>query len=134
METTLIQHTVHFNATPKEVYEIIMDQDLHSEIAGSEAITSREIEGEFEVFEGYCKGYNIELKDGEKIVQAWNFAEDGWPEDHYSICTFMFEPYDEGTRMTFVQTDVPADKYEALDSGWYRFYWDNMTDYFDGNL
>lgn len=134
METKTINHIIQFNGTPHEVYELIMDQDLHSEITGSEATMSREIEGEFDVFEGYCQGYNIELIEGKKIVQAWQFAEDGWPEDHYSNCTFLFEPNEDGTRMTFTQTDVPAEKYDALDSGWYQFYWDNMTDYLDGNL
>jgi activator of HSP90 ATPase len=134
METRTINHTINFNATPNEVYELIMDQDLHSEITGSEATMSKEIDGEFDVFDGYCQGYNIELVQGEKIVQAWSFAEDGWPEDHYSICTFLFEPTEDGTQLTFTQTDVPDTAYEALDSGWYQFYWDNITDYLDGNL
>ncbi len=134
METKDIHQVIEFNAPPKEVYELIMDQDLHSEITGSEATMSREIDGEFDVFEGYCQGYNIELVDGKKIVQAWQFAEDGWPEDHYSFCTFIFEPTENGTRLTFTQTGVPADKYEALESGWHQFYWDNMTDYLEGNM
>lgn len=135
METKTISHTIKFNGTPKEVYEIIMDQDLHSEVTGSDATMSKEIKGAFDVFDGYCQGYNIELKEGKKIVQAWHFMEDGWPEDHYSTCTFLFEPDGEnGTIMTFTQTGVPAAVYEALDSGWYEFYWDNMTDYLDGNI
>lgn len=134
MKTSTIHHVVNFQATPKEVYELIMDQDLHSEITGSEATVSREVNGEFDVFDGYCMGYNVELKDGEKIVQKWSFAEDGWPEEHYSTCTFLFEPDENGgTKMTFTQEGVPDVTYDALNSGWYEFYWDNMTDYLEGN-
>ena len=57
---------------------------------GSKVIMSNKVNGKFKVFDGYCHGYNIELMQGKKIVQAWNFAEDGWPEDHFSICTFFF--------------------------------------------
>jgi activator of HSP90 ATPase len=68
----------------------------------------------------------MELVEGKKIVQAWHFEEDGWPEDHFSICTFLFEEQDNKTKLTFLQTGVPVHKVESLKSGWKQFYWDAM--------
>ena len=91
METKSIKQTVHFNAQPIEVYNLIMDEKKHGVFIGSEVRMSTEPNGTFSIFDGYCHGYNIELIEGQKIVQAWHFAEDGWPDDHFSICTFDFE-------------------------------------------
>ena len=110
-----------------------MDETKHSEFTGSEANINRDIKGKFEVFEGYCHGYNIELIAGKKIVQAWHFLEDGWPNDHFSICTFLFEPNGEGTKLTFTQGGVPDHKIEALTVGWNEFYWEPMQAYLEEN-
>ncbi len=124
-----IQQTVLFNASPMEVYELLMDEVKHSEITDSDVEMSNEVEGTFEIFDGYCHGYNIEIDEGKKIVQAWHFEEDGWAEDHFSICTFVFEPTEHGTKLEFTQTDVPDHTAEALTSGWNQFYWEPMKAY-----
>ena len=64
-----------------------------------------------------------------KIVQAWHFAEDGWPEDHYSICTFTFESIENKTKLTFTQTEIPAHKAEELERGWNDYYWEPIKEY-----
>ena len=84
-------------------------------------------------FDGYCHGYNIELIEGKKIVQAWHFAEEGWPDDHFSTCTFLFEEAGNKTKLTFLQTDVPEHKVEALKGGWKEFYWEPMKAYLKSN-
>ena len=66
---------------------------------------------------------------GEKIVQAWHFQEEGWPEDHYSICTFHFKPEGAKTQLTFTQHGVPEHKVEELKNGWKQFYWNPMKAY-----
>jgi activator of HSP90 ATPase len=129
MKTAMIKQSVTFNASPEEVYDLIMDSKKHSAFTGSKAIMSKKANGKFKVFDGYCHGYNIELTEGKKIIQAWHFAEDGWPEDHYSICTFNFEKAPAGTKMSFLQTDVPEQNVEALKEGWKQFYWEPMKDF-----
>ena len=111
MKTKNISQTISFKATPLEVYRILMDSKKHSEISGSQVTLSKKINGKFEVFDGYCNGYNIELIEGKKIVQAWHFAEDGWPDDHFSICTFEFEKSATGTKLKVKQTGVPEHKW-----------------------
>jgi len=94
---------------------------------------STKVNGKFNIFEGYCHGYNIELIEGKKIVQAWHFAEDGWPDNHYSICTFKFEASGNKTKLTFEQTDVPEDKADYIKEGWKTYYWEPMKEYLKGN-
>ena len=126
MKTKTIKQTATFHATPKEVYELLMDAKKLSKLSGQKAKMSDKINGKFEVFDGYCKGYNIELKEEKKIIQAWHFAEKGWPDDHFSICTFSFAKVPGGTRLSFTQKEVPEKNYESLKSGWKEFYWEPM--------
>lgn len=133
MDTKSIKHSINFSASPEEVYQLIMDSEKHGAFSGSEVIMSNEIDGKFVVFDGYCRGYNIELISGKKIIQAWYFEEDGWPEDHYSICTFSFEPEGSKTILRFEQTGVPEHKVEALSRGWYEYYWEPMEAYLKGS-
>ncbi len=129
MKTKSIKQTVTFDTTPGEIYDLIMDQKKHAAFTGSKVTMSTKVNGKFNVFDGYCHGYNIELIKGEKIVQAWHFAEDGWPDDHFSICTFDLEKTDNKTKLKFVQTDVPEHKVDSLKDGWKQFYWKAMKAY-----
>jgi activator of HSP90 ATPase len=133
MKTGRIQQTVTFqNARPMEVYNLIMDPKKHSAFSGSKVTMSNKIDGKFQVFDGYCTGFNIELKEGKKIVQAWHFKEEGWPDDHLSICTFVFEKVPTGTKLIFTQTDIPEHKIDSLKEGWKLYYWQPMKVYLAG--
>jgi activator of HSP90 ATPase len=130
MKTKWIKQTVNINASPEEVYEMLMDSKKHSSLSGSKVKMSKKADGKFDVFDGYCHGYNIELEEGKKIIQAWHFQEDGWPEDHFSICTFEFEGKAKGTKLTFTQTGVPEHKVEELKDGWKQYYWKPLAEHF----
>jgi len=129
METKSIRQTVKFDAPALNVYELIMDQKKHAAFTGAKVMMSKKVKGKFDVFEGYARGYNIELIEGEKIIQAWHFQEDGWPDKHYSICTFHFKSEGPKTQLTFTQQGVPEHKVEDLKSGWKKFYWNPMKEY-----
>ena len=133
MKTKSIRQTATFNATPDKIFNLIMDEKKHAVFTGSKATIDSKPNGKFTVFDGYCNGYNIELKKGKKIVQAWHFAEDGWPDDHFSICTFEFEKEGEKTKLRFLQTNVPEHKVESLKEGWKEFYWDAIKLYLKSN-
>ena len=126
METGSIKQTVTFTASPKKVYELIMDAKQHSKFTGEKVKMSTKIHGEFNVFGGYCHGYNLELVEGKKIVQAWHFKEEGWPDEHYSVCTFEFKKDGKNTKLKFTQNDIPKHKVESLKSGWKTYYWNPM--------
>lgn len=129
-----IKQSVTFEATAEEVYFLFMDPNKHSAITGSDVITSFEINGKFCVFNGYCHGFNIELVKNVKIVQAWHFMEDGWPDDHFSICTFSFLQIGNKTKLNFLQTGIPEHKVASLKEGWKQYYWTPMKEYLKINV
>ena len=133
MKTTTIKQTATFPATPEEVYQLIMDQKKHAVFTGGKVTMSTKVKGKFNIFGGYIHGWNIELEEGRKIVQAWHFAEEGWPDDHYSVCTFLFEKAGDKTKLTFRQTEVPEQAAEALKEGWKQYYWVPMKEYLKNN-
>ena len=129
MNTKTLKQQVTLKASPLEVYNLLMDSEKHGAFTGGDVTMSKEINGEFSVFDGYCRGYNIELDPGKKIVQAWHFAEDGWPDEHFSICTFELNVMEKGTMVIFTQTGIPEHKYESLKGGWKDFYWEPIKQY-----
>lgn len=133
MKTKTIKQTITFDTKPESVYELLMNAKKHSLLTGGKVTMSTKEGGKFNIFDGYCRGYNIELIEGRKIVQAWHFAEDGWPEDHFSICTFLFEKAGKGTKLAFTQSDIPQHKSESLKTGWKQYYWTPMKAYLENN-
>ena len=133
MKTKTIKQSVTFAAKPSDVYNLIMDAKKHAAFSGSKVTMSKKPGGKFNVFDGYCHGYNKELKEGKKIVQAWHFMEDGWPDDHFSTCTFEFEKATGGTKLKFTQSGIPEHKAESLKDGWKQFYWGPMKKFLATN-
>lgn len=134
MKTKTIKQTIIFDAAPEDVYSLLMNAKKHASLTGSTLKMAGYVNGEFEIFGGYVHGYNIELEKGRKIVQAWHFNEDEWPEEHFSICTFIFEMKDNKTELTFTQTEVPESNYESLVKGWKEYYWDPMKIYLKSSI
>lgn len=118
---TRIQQTVTVKARPHEVYEALMDSRLHAKFTGAPARISRKVGGTFTVFDGYAEGVNLELVADRKIVQTWR--ADDWPAGHYSTVTFALAKAGKGTKLTFTQTDIPADQVASVRDGWREFYW-----------
>ncbi len=127
MNTKTIQQTLTFDTTAKHLYESLLHADKHAAFTEAEAIIDPKVNGKFSVYDGYCHGHNIELIPNKKIVQAWHFAEDGWPDDHYSICTFEFTEQGNKTTLNFTQTGVPENNVEALTKGWMENYWERIV-------
>ena len=130
MKTKTIKQTVTFPTPPEKIYALLLDSRKLTAIHGAKATMSKRPNGKFSVFDDYCHGFNIELIEDRKIEQAWVFREDGWPEDHYSICTFLLESSKSGTKLVFTQKGVPEHKFEAIKAGWKTYYWYPMLQYF----
>lgn len=133
METATISQSWVFEVPASQVYEMLTNAELYEAFCGSEVNMDAVVGGEFSVFDDYIIGTNLELVPHSKIVQEWNFAEDGWPEDHKSVCTFLFEEKEGKTYLTFTQTEVPVHVKEALESGWRSYYWEPMENYISEN-
>jgi activator of HSP90 ATPase len=125
MNTRTVRQSVTFKASPREVYEVLMDSRKHSKFTGDKAIISRKVGGKFMVGE-YIQGVNPEMVPNEKIVQSWRGSD--WPEGHFSRAIFSLRAEGSGTRLTFTQTGVPEDNYEEIRQGWHDYYWKPMKE------
>jgi activator of HSP90 ATPase len=128
MKTKTIRQTISFKASPTEVYEMIMDSEKHRSLSGEKALISRKVGGRFSAWGPHISGFNLALKPGKLIVQAWR-ARDWWP-DHYSVVTFDIQKVKRGSKLKFTQIGVPPHRYAGHYNGWIEAYWNPMKNIF----
>jgi uncharacterized protein YndB with AHSA1/START domain len=116
-----IRQTVTFQASPKAVYEALMDSRRHAKFSHAPARISRKPGGRFTAYGSYISGVNLELVPGRKIVQLWRSRR--WPKHHYSTVTYALTKVKGGTRLSFTQEGVPNDDVTDKKSGWISHYW-----------
>ncbi|KMT15288.1 hypothetical protein BVRB_3g059970 [Beta vulgaris subsp. vulgaris] len=113
-----------FSCRAVDLYEILMDENRWKGFTQSNAKISKDVGGEFSIFDGSVTGTNVELKEGKLIVQKWRFGN--WPDGIFSTVKLTFEEPESGvTVVKLVQTDVPEeDRYgnetvaENTERGW----------------
>jgi activator of HSP90 ATPase len=128
MKTKTIRQTVTFKAKPMEVYEMIMDSKKHQSLSGMGADISTKVGGAFTAWGSHISGFNLALKPGERIVQAWRAT--GWWPDYYSIAIFDLAKTASGCKLTFTQIGVPPNRYSGHYRGWIETYWTPMKEVF----
>jgi activator of HSP90 ATPase len=131
VKTRSIRQTVTFAAPPKAVYDALMISKEHAAFTHSKTKISTKVGGSFTTGDGYISGKNVELVAGKKIVQEWRGDEEGWPEDHFSIVTFVLAAVGPTTRLTFTQSGIPAEFADAIAQGWKDFYWEPLRQYLE---
>jgi activator of HSP90 ATPase len=124
IKTGSIRQTATFDASPHDVYEMLMDSRKHSRFTGDKAKISREVGGRIMAYDGYVDGVNLELVADKKIVQSWRGSD--WPEGHYSKATFSLKKIPGGTLLMFTQSGVPDDQLAPIKEGWKEHYWEKM--------
>ncbi len=127
---TTIRQTVTLKAKPNDVYQAFMDAKRHTQFTGAKAMVSPDVDGAFSAYDGGIRGTNVELRPGEKIVQAWQCEAEGWPKDHFSELTITLTEQKNGTRLDLTQTDVPDAAYDICNTGWREAYWEKMKSEF----
>lgn len=127
-KTGVIEREVRIKCTPHEIYEAFMDSKIHSKFTEGKAKISREIDGNFSVFEGDINGKNVELIQDQKIVQSWRSEGENWSKGYYSTITLIFEPTDEGTLIKFKHVDIPEGAIESVKDGWNTYYWEPLKE------
>ena len=83
MKTKTLQQTVTFKASPRQVYDMLMDSKKHQSLSGQPAKISRKVGGKFTAWGSHISGFDLALKPGQKIVQAWRAT--GWPPRVFAI-------------------------------------------------
>jgi uncharacterized protein YndB with AHSA1/START domain len=116
------------SATPQEIYTAWLSSEGHSEMTGGSASMSDEVGAEFDAWDGYIQGINLELEYGKRIVQSWRtteFAEDE-PDSRLEI---TLEPVGKQTRLILRHTGLPPHG-KQYEQGWVENYFEPMQDYF----
>ncbi|XP_010257502.1 PREDICTED: activator of 90 kDa heat shock protein ATPase homolog 1-like isoform X2 [Nelumbo nucifera] len=119
-----ISLTERFNCRAKVMYEILMDENRWKGFTQSNAKISKEVGGQFSLFDGSITGTNQELQEGKLIVQKWRFGS--WADGIFSTVRLAFDEPETGvTIVRLTQTDVPEeDRYgnatviENTERGW----------------
>lgn len=125
-----IRQTATFKASPRAVFEALMDSRKHAAFTGYPARIDPRPGGRFRAYGTYLEGVTVELVPKKKIVQLWRSRN--WPPYHYSTVTFALAPVrGGGTRLRFTQQGVPDNDYRAKRSGWVSSYWDKMKRYLE---
>ena len=128
MKTRTIRQKVVFNATPEEVYDLLMQTDKHAAFTGAKAKITNRIGGKFTVWDNYISGKNLLLDRGKKIIQEWWCTD--LPEGYITIVTYaLISQKNDTTLLEFSQTNVPANIYSSLAKGWEDFYWTPMREF-----
>ena len=128
MKTKTLQQTIRFKASPREVYDMLMNSKKHRSLSGEPAKISQKVGGKFTAWGSHITGFNLALIPGKKIVQAWRAT--GWSPDHYSIVTYDLEKVGDGTKLKFMQIGVPPNRYSGHYRGWIETYWTPMKEIF----
>jgi activator of HSP90 ATPase len=124
-----IKQKVIVAAKPIEIYEAFVNAKKHSAFTGSKATGEGKVGGKFTAWDGYILGKFLELDEGRKIVQEWITTE--WPEGYPpSRFELTFREAKDGTEISMVHSDVPAEQAGELVEGWNEFYWKPLKTYF----
>ena len=126
MET--IEQNVIINAKPEDVYDAILDPEIHSEFTQAKATNDMKVGGKFTAYDDYISGINLKLVKGKMIVQKWTSTD--FPEGHYTTVTFEFKKHDKGTEVVFIQENVPDKNAKETAQGWKDFYWKPLKAFF----
>jgi uncharacterized protein YndB with AHSA1/START domain len=125
-----IRQTATIGASPKRVFEALIDEKKHRAFTGQPAAISRKAGGAFTCYGGYLSGFNLEVVPSKRIVQAWRSK--GWPAGFFSIVTFALSRSRGGaTRLSFTQAGVPAADVKAKSEGWRTHYWKPLKAYLE---
>ncbi len=115
-------------ATPVEVYDTWMSSEGHSAMTGSPASISSDIGGEFDAWDGYIHGKNINLERGMLIVQSWRTSEFSDSEKD-SLLEISLKPVGAQTELTLRHSELPPHGMQYKD-GWVESYFEPMKEYF----
>jgi activator of HSP90 ATPase len=137
-----IHQSVTFAAPPDRVYAVLTSAEAFQKVvelgeafktmpAGKpKATISPDVGGAFSLFGGYIVGRHLDLKPGERLVQAWR--EVIWDPGQFSLVSFHLAAHPGGAALTFDHTGFPDGAGPHLSIGWYRDYWWPLAKYLAG--
>ncbi len=115
--------------SPDVVYNTWMSSEGHTKMTGSQASISAEEGAEFDAWDGYIHGRNLELQPGKRIIQSWRTTEFS-PDEPDSRIEITLEPQGKQTRLILKHTGLPPHGMQYKE-GWVESYFEPMKDYFE---
>jgi activator of HSP90 ATPase len=116
-------------ASQAEVYRAWLSSEEHAQMTGSPAQVSAEVGGEFEAWDGYIHGRNLELDPPRRILQRWRTVEFA-DTDEDSLLEISIEEQQGGSKVTIRHTGLPEDGMQYRE-GWRDSYFTPMKKYFE---
>ena len=123
-----IKQQVVINATPSEVYGVLMDSRKHGAFTGAPAKISKKVGGAVSCYGGGTEAMNVELVANKRIVQSWRGSQ--WKPGDWSLAIFNLKKKGKKTLLSFEQYGVPDYDVAMVRKGWKDYYWTKMNDYF----
>ena len=117
-------------ASEEEIYNAWLSSEGHTLMTGSPASVSAGVGGEFNAWDGYIRGRNLDLEYGKRIVQSWRTTEFSDDEDDSQI-EVTLEPVGDQTKVTLRHTGLPPHGMQ-YEQGWVEAYIEPMKEYFEG--
>jgi activator of HSP90 ATPase len=128
MKLSTIVQVVRISARPTEVYAALANSKKHSAFTGDRARIGK-VGEKMSAFSGALSGTMLALQPGKRVVQTWK--SDSWPKRcPESIVDIRLERAGKGTKLTLVQSAVPASRAKDLKKGWKTHYWRALNAYF----
>ncbi len=117
-----IKQRVKFNATSREIYDLLATSKEHTALTGQKADISPRVGGPFSALAGFITGINVDLAPGKRIVQAWRTKD--FPVGIFSMATFQLTPTKRGgTELVLTHRGVPKDLIPRVEKTWREKYW-----------
>ena len=115
-------------ASPSAIYRAWLSSDGHTAMTGGEANCSDQVGAEFDAWDGYISGKNLQLEPDVRIVQSWRTSQFKDSEQDSQI-EITLEAAESGTHVTLHHTNVPDDG-DHYRPGWQDHYFGPMKAYF----
>lgn len=112
--------------TGQELFNALTQRDMLQIFTGGEAKMAEvgAASGKFELLGGNITGEYVEVVPFTKIVQLWRLKS--WPQGISSTVTISIKQTKEDTKVSIVQTGVPAKEVDSTREGWQRYYFQAM--------
>lgn len=125
--STVVTQTIKLDAGVERVYRAISDSTEHSAFTGAPALLSSDPGGSFTTHGGAIEGRVLDLKQNERIVQAWRVAD--WPQGVYSIVRYEFTGDKNRAEIALTHSGLPEDAAEHIADGWHKMYWTPLREH-----
>jgi activator of HSP90 ATPase len=117
--------TIRLSATPQQIFDSWLSAEGHTAMTGGVAHVTPHIGDDFDAWDGYITGRNIQLEPDKRIVQTWR-TRHFLPQDADSLIEVLLEPDGDATKLTLNHSNVPADQKSYEESGWQKHYFEPM--------